>query len=902
MLPPDLDLEVRIAHLTALEALRNSVWGKTKGNGGGVFEKDVIQKQKECTEQELYKTTAMFQHRQRKNTLDTFFHPEASSTSLLLNAFDSLANRFLVLDAGQFLFSATAAPAWVERYSARISTLPLMASILATRLQMEPTTVVTDSIHAVFSGPLLPFPDDYTMRELREDGFADLHLHFANSAHPAYVWLQALQVPCTWLKKFQEQEDLRRLKAIVLPEMEATLQELSIWLTLARNIQEWLVQWLLDASGTCELAKRAKRIDYCCAHPFIAFSWPGMPRPLAFSLHPGEFLPGFRQAGLIVQEGALWTLVFRKLRTQPSRLAARMLRLYHIIASLVFRLSVHQLFYTGFDFFEVLADSPLRDATEKHLFRENLRQLYQSGHLSRLEVRVSGKECPVKFSVSKVRPLIDAYQHYCKDTAKPAVFPPGRRNPFSAPTVRPLSGAGRKDPSMARNQELTQPDFGIICHFIKRRDQERQKLWARFCRQYAGSSRCGGRQPPLDLAHHALMNLPRHFGFRQSLVRQLQAFLTVRKSAHGKYLIAIDGAGSEFAAPPETFAPVFREARHQCRLPVQTPLPFNTVSTLPPLNYTFHAGEDFHHLITGLRAIDEAVEFLDLPPGSRLGHCVALGIQADAWLEMNPELRMPALHHLDDLVWLLRFVDNTLLRHEMRNRIHALSTKIYPSRGPFHHDHDPFTLYQAWEWRFLPVTPFEKLLASQRQLIEKHLECKTLKLKTGRGSWARLDFVIADPKVNAIFEMYQYNMGSFDAGEKPFTVKAERSLLEPLAQAITQAQRTVMEKLQSRHISIETCPSSNVRIAQQMDLADHPIFCWHPKANAEQCGLYPLIATDNPGFCQTSLPIEYCALKQTLLSKHAGDTPCISSRQAQDWLNRINRDTHARSFLVRRYE
>lgn len=41
---------------------------------------------------------------------------------------------------------------------------------------------------------------------------------------------------------------------------------------------------------------------------------------------------------------------------------------------------------------------------------------------------------------------------------------------------------------------------------------------------------------------------------------------------------------------------------------------------------TYHTGEDFLDIVDGLRAIDEALLFLQMEKGERLGHAMALGV------------------------------------------------------------------------------------------------------------------------------------------------------------------------------------------------------------------------------------------------------------------------------------
>ena len=74
-------------------------------------------------------------------------------------------------------------------------------------------------------------------------------------------------------------------------------------------------------------------------------------------------------------------------------------------------------------------------------------------------------------------------------------------------------------------------------------------------------------------------------------------------------LRGVDGASNELHAPPEPFAPSFRLVRR---------------AGIP--RATFHVGEDFLHLLTGIRAVAEALTFLDLRSGDRVGHATALAL------------------------------------------------------------------------------------------------------------------------------------------------------------------------------------------------------------------------------------------------------------------------------------
>lgn len=62
---------------------------------------------------------------------------------------------------------------------------------------------------------------------------------------------------------------------------------------------------------------------------------------------------------------------------------------------------------------------------------------------------------------------------------------------------------------------------------------------------------------------------------------------------------------------------------------------------VPPLRETYHVGEVFTDIVDGLRAVDEAVHFLNLDCGDRLGHATVLGMDVEKWYE---ELQFQDFH------------------------------------------------------------------------------------------------------------------------------------------------------------------------------------------------------------------------------------------------------------------
>ena len=72
---------------------------------------------------------------------------------------------------------------------------------------------------------------------------------------------------------------------------------------------------------------------------------------------------------------------------------------------------------------------------------------------------------------------------------------------------------------------------------------------------------------------------------------------------------------------------------------------------MPPLRITVHAGEDFVHLLTGLRRLDDAIQHLGLEEGDRIGHGIALGLNPVTWFERTRQVVQTREERLFDLVW-----------------------------------------------------------------------------------------------------------------------------------------------------------------------------------------------------------------------------------------------------------
>lgn len=353
------------------------------------------------------------------------------------------------------------------------------------------------------------------------------------------------------------------------------------------------------------------------------------------------------------------------------------------------------------------------------------------------------------------------------------------------------------------NEFMHECKLGLIAHFIKRPDTcKTLPVRHRFLRK--------------DLRKRAL-----------SLIRLL------KNNAECKDLVkGVDAAASEFDAGPDVFAPIFRFLRKE------------GIS-----HFTYHVGEDFNHLLTGLRVVYEAVEFLDLQPGDRLGHCTALGISPTIWIERNAGVcYMSRLNWLDNLVFVWELIKET--RHEslqslkliVESEIAELTECIY---GAVYH---PYVLVEAWKLR--KYDPF-LYLDSEKEFNDKI------------GRWNRMDsieeveLIEKSLSIEHVRKLYHcYHASAIDSTEanKMIEIKTTEIIGEKELGII---QRLILDRLSRKGIVIESLPTSNLRISYYQRMKEHHLMKWL-KEDTEQYGMpFVVLGTDDPGIFSTNIYNEY---------------------------------------------
>lgn len=355
----------------------------------------------------------------------------------------------------------------------------------------------------------------------------------------------------------------------------------------------------------------------------------------------------------------------------------------------------------------------------------------------------------------------------------------------------------------------------------------------------------------------------------------------------GALLKGLDVAGNENTSPIELFAPVLRNIRTECRKDSVLGAP------TPALYFSIHAGEDFSHLLTGLRRIDETVQFCAMEKGDRLGHALALGIDPLLFAQRQQMALIPLDEHLDNLVWLHHYLKCIDLPH-FAQCIGNLETSIARySQHLYGKAQDTADLFRAWRLRecgWHHEIDFQPDIMKHATLTQKGIWCAYKDLY-GANRARKLTLRERPESMTAILRFSPHEPG-FGGLVRMGAGKVEETVGALQLDAIEAVQDYLMTLYASDDydLYLEVCPSSNVYIGRFEAFHEHPIYRWMPLDMAKLRNKFGLrkgrvkvcIGTDDPGIFPTTIENEHRVLKDAAMRFH------LASRDtAQEWIELI---------------
>lgn len=680
-----------------------------------------------------------------------------------------------------------------------------------------------------FCDSTLPVDDDPFLDHLSTvEGFDETHMHLNGTTEAEKIWFDALERPQQVVGRLLARPLSRDsglsvpigdgVARLLLQEDGALSPDKLMQRTLdAVGLKAWLLQSVVSARG------------YSLTRPVVgrdaAASVVTWYRQTLTALLPS---PLVKEMSRVVREA--WQLVLIYQGIALGHLGSnQQVALWHyaLLRAQFCRLLVQQAPHKGFDQFQYITLNELREETEK-TYAERFRQI-ERGHqrgVSYVEGRFAPKASPAA-TADLIGQILRGYLEFLSEDAK------GHKQNASVGTYRSLSDllqmvreheefAAPNDPARPRAPQRSSRRLrlGLVPHFIKQSNAKERDAFFNATHLRA-ACREAALRAETDQRARALVALIQMTSGLESLIR------------------GIDAASNERHAGPEVFAPTYRRMRRA-----------------GIVRFTYHAGEDFAHLASGLRAMTEAVLFLDLSAGCRLGHGTAAGLNPKRWWRTTGgTVVMATEDRLDDLVVARELLLQARLAFEqlplIDAEIHRLSMRIWDDPRL-----TPDLLASAWKLRSLDPL----VRANDHVDVDPHRQAEAL---------LHLSAIRTEPSVYAHFlRRHGINASAAELrrAREEVVVSMDSDVLRP--RDLRLLQHVVLKLLHDRRVAIETLPSSNVRISIHENYEHHHAGYWLGAGKKMvPTPVRVVVGSDDPGIFATGLRNEYAHLQNSLESQ-----------------------------------
>lgn len=342
-----------------------------------------------------------------------------------------------------------------------------------------------------------------------------------------------------------------------------------------------------------------------------------------------------------------------------------------------------------------------------------------------------------------------------------------------------------------------------------------------------------------------------------------------------EWVLGIDAASTEIGCRPEVFAPAFGYLRgwvnHLFR--DKPSIRFDRIPSTP-WRTTYHAGEDFHDLVDGIRAVDEALRFLRMQRGDRIGHGLAAGVDPEVHARNKGGRSIVSKQdELDNDIWLLRFANeegvaiDSQLRYHLEHEAMQLMIELYgvggsTVMGNFISTSDLECYARSWLLREDPPSWYRGGGFAPQRLIKRDWP-ETDGME--REGDTELALARRDPDAVLYYSRYHWDPVVRERGSQ----MVENILRDDYLRLVRDVQDALLSKMARMGIVIECNPSSNCVIGSFRDYVQHPIFRMMDIRSNGVSGdrLVVTVNTDDVGVFDTTLQNEYVLLAAAMAER-----------------------------------
>ena len=328
---------------------------------------------------------------------------------------------------------------------------------------------------------------------------------------------------------------------------------------------------------------------------------------------------------------------------------------------------------------------------------------------------------------------------------------------------------------------------------------------------------------------------------------------------------AVDICTDELGVPTWVMVPLFDRVRHAAHAGASALQTWFGWAP-PPLRATVHAGEDFVHLLTGMRHIDEALDQLGLGEGDRIGHGIALGIEPHNWVRRAGRIAMTLEDRLLDLVWEWSWYGQQGVAPVGGRGVFLVNEIARLSEAVFEEPVDPYQLVRL-----------RRDLCDSGRLYEAGFPDGP---HPSPPPHTRTDLLVR----------YLTDRALFERGRRVIWVDPTLEV-----DALVGLQAGLRGKLGHRGITVEVNPVSNLLIGDLGDLTSHPLWRLRPpRGGGDAPPVSICVGSDDPIIFASHLRHEYQFLTDALTL--AG----LSEEEARQWVDRTRECGLESRFTLRR--
>lgn len=477
----------------------------------------------------------------------------------------------------------------------------------------------------------------------------------------------------------------------------------------------------------------------------------------------------------------------------------------------------------GLDYFKeyyAKASKSIKLINDKLFWKTFFRTMFQNNFLKKFEVRIS----KTKYFEKNIYDILSAYKEVINEDYK-------------------------------STGKVEFPMFGIVIHLLKKEDvKPEEKCWLLYDEKNENTE-----------GEIYFGNLQKNY------LDEVKSIIKLRNEVPylSEFILGLDAASGENDTPISVFAPVFRLARDSSSQKMLHKNKEGKIIKNKSLGFTFHAGEDFRHLLSGLRRIDEVIEYCKFHTGDRIGHGIALGVNVEYWKEINPVAILPRGECLDNLLWVWGIYSteknyDPKINLFLENQIYKYAKELYENMNGIN---TPM-LYEAYRMRFKKFEVNEKY----DKQIEDKKECDNIDIFCKKVHESHAKIWNSD-KLNHAYSCKCYLKKIYEP------IQVEVTEIE--CSMISQIQQIIRNRVATKGIVIEVNPTSNSVIGEMNSLFTHQAYIINNIFESKHDNIILNINSDDPTVFNTNVSNEIAYLYYGLLYKK------VSREDALIWIDKL---------------